>query len=94
MYVVHCGGSAQLPPGGPLPSPWGRSAILSPCDTPWDAPSGVVAEAPEPNIETVVRGEIDLDRLHENRKNGAAPTFRDRRRRASLYGDWPSHVNA
>ena len=91
VYVVHCGGSAALPPGGPLPSPWGRSSILSPCDTPWDAPNGVVAEAPEPNIETVVQGVVDLDRLHENRENGAAPTFRDRRRRADLYGAWPSH---
>ena len=94
VYVVHCGGSAELPAGGPLPSPWGRSAILSPCDTPWDAPNGVVAEAPAPNIETVVRGEVDLDRLHENRESGAAPTFRDRRRRAGLYRDWPSHVDA
>ena len=76
VYVVHCGGSATLPPDGPLPSPWGRSSILSPCDTPWDAPNGVVAESPAPNIETVVRGVVDLDRLHENRENGAAPTFR------------------
>ena len=94
VYVVHCGGSAVLPPGGPLPSPWGRSSILSPCDAPWDAPNGVVAESPEPNIETVVQGVVDLDRLHENRENGAAPTFRDRRRRADLYGEWPGHFNA
>ena len=91
VYVVHCGGSAALPPDGPLPSPWGRSSILSPCDTPWTAPNGVVAESPEPNIETVVQGVVDLDRLHENRESGAAPTFRDRRRRADLYGAWPSH---
>ena len=94
VYVVHCGGSARVPSGGPLPSPWGRSAILSPCDTPWEAPDGVVAEASAPNIETVVRGEVDLDRLHGNRENGVAPTFRDRRRRASLYRAWPSHIDA
>ena len=28
----------------------------------------------------------------ENRQIGAAPTFRDRRRRASRYRAWPSHV--
>ena len=84
-----------LPPGGPLPSPWGRSAILSPCDTPVGcAERRRRRRRPAPNIETVVRGVVDLDRLHENRENGAAPTFRDRRRRADLYGAWPGHFNA
>ena len=67
---------------------------MSPCDTPWDAPNGVVAESPEPNIETVVRGEVDLDKIYENREKGVAPTFRDRRRRVDLYKEWPSHINA
>ncbi len=39
-----------------------------------------------------MRGVVDLDRIHENRENGAAPTFRDRRRRADLYREWPSHT--
>ena len=55
------------------------------------AANGVAAEA-EPNRESVVVATLDLDRLHENRENGAAPTFRDRRRRAGLYRSWPSHV--
>jgi hypothetical protein len=50
-----------------------------------------VAEA-EANREMVVHGEVDVDKLYENRETGAAPTYRDRRRRAELYARWPSHV--
>jgi predicted amidohydrolase len=88
IYAVHC--SATGAPGAPLPGAWGRSSIVTPCDASWAA-NGVAAEA-EPNREMVVTATLDLDRLHENRENGAAPTFRDRRRRASLYGSWPSHI--
>ena len=94
VYFVHCATGADVPSDGPLPPGWTRSSILSPCDKPWDAPNGVVAESPEPNIETVVWGEVDLDKIYENRENGVAPTFRDRRRRADLYRKWPSHINA
>ena len=67
----------------PLPDGWARSSILSPCDLLWTA-DGIVAQA-EPNAEVVVRGEVDIDKLYENREAGAAPTYRDRRRRADLY---------
>lgn len=50
-----------------------------------------MAEA-EANWEMVVHGEVDVDKLYENRETGAAPTYRDRRRRAELYARWPSHV--
>jgi predicted amidohydrolase len=90
IYFVHCCTTgdkhADVLPGG-----WGRSSILSPCDAPWPAPNGVVAEAPDTG-EHVVRGTVDLDLLDENRENGAATTFRDRRRRASLYARLPSHL--
>jgi predicted amidohydrolase len=88
IYVVHC--SAVGAPGAPLPDAWGRSSILSPCDAPWPA-NGVLAEA-EANREMVIRAELDLGLLHANRETGAAPTFRDRRRRARLYREWPSHL--
>ena len=94
VYFVHCATGADVPSDGPLPPGWTRSSILSPCDKPWGVPNGVVAESPEPNIETVVWGEVDLDKIYENRENGVAPTFRDRRRRADLYRKWPSHINA
>ena len=88
VYFVHCCTGGQ--PGGTLPNGWAQSSILSPCDLPW-TPSGIVAQA-DANKEMVVRGEVDLDKLYENRENGAAPTFRDRRRRRDLYVSWPSHL--
>lgn len=88
IYFIHCCNSGR--PGAPLPESWAQSAIMSPCDGPW-GPSGRIAQA-KLNQETIIFGAIDLDRLHENRRTGAAPTFRDRRRRAELYARWPSHV--
>lgn len=90
VYFVHCctGGA----PGPPLPNGWAQSSILSPCDTLF-SPKGIVAEATA-NTESVARGIVDLDLLVENRAKGAAPTFRDRRRRADLYRKWPSHIQS
>lgn len=91
VYFVHCATGGKLPKG-PLPNGWTRSSILSPCDTPWAAPNGVVAEA-DTNVEMVLKGTVDLDLLHRNRETGVAPTFRDRRRRADCYRAWPSHLD-
>ncbi len=88
IYVVHC--CAVGAPGAPLPGGWGRSSILAPCDAPWPA-DGVLAQG-EVNRECVIRAELDLESLLANRQTGAAPTFRDRRRRAKLYRQWPSHL--
>lgn len=88
VYFVHCctGGT----PGAPLPNGWAQSSILSPCDLPFSQ-KGIVAEATA-NTESVVRGVVDLDLLPLNRETGAAPTYRDRRRRADRYRAWPSHI--
>jgi predicted amidohydrolase len=90
VYFVHCCTGGK--PGAPLPDTWAQSSILTPCDALWTR-NGIVAQA-EPNVEMVVRGEVDIDKLYENRETGAAPTYRDRRRRVSVYGDWPSHLTA
>lgn len=84
VYVVHCstGGS----PGGPIPPGWTQSSILAPADLPW-TPTGVLAEAPV-HEESVVTADLDLAALRQNRIDGAATTFRDRRRRAELYRTW------
>jgi predicted amidohydrolase len=89
VYFVHCalGGT----PGAPLPNGWTRSSVLGPCDTPWENPAGIIAEGPT-NQEAVVTGVVDLDKLHENRRTGVAPTYRDRRRRADIYRSWRSHI--
>ena len=89
VYMVHCclGGE----PGSPLPSGYARSSILGPCDLAWSNAAGIVAEA-QTNIEMCITATVDLDLLYENRKAGAATTFKDRRRQAHLYRAWPSHV--
>jgi predicted amidohydrolase len=88
IFVVHA--SATGTPDGPLPGAWGRSSVLTPCDVPWTA-NGIAAEV-DANREGVAIAELDLDALEENRRTGAAPTFRDRRRRADVYRTWPSHL--
>jgi predicted amidohydrolase len=90
VYFVHCCTGGQ--PGAPLPNGWAKSSVLTPCDSPW-TPNGIAAEAVA-NEEMVVIGEVELDKLYENRERGAAPTYRDRRRRADLYARWPSHVTS
>ncbi|MFE0507669.1 nitrilase-related carbon-nitrogen hydrolase [Peribacillus butanolivorans] len=81
VYFVHCPTVGE--PGDPLPNGYGRASILSPCDKAWRA-NGVVAEA-EVNKHTVITGTVDIDELYENRKSGAATTFKDRKRRKDVY---------
>ena len=89
VYFVHSCLGGQ--PGAPLPNAWARSSILGPCDLAWDNPAGIIAEAPA-NQEATITGTVELDKLYENRRSGAATTFMDRRRRADLYSAWPSHI--
>lgn len=75
IYVVHSClvGTSAIP----VLSGWGKSSILSPCESPWTT-NGVIAEA-EANKECVITGELDLKLLREKRKRGAATTLKDRR---------------
>jgi predicted amidohydrolase len=91
VYFVHCATGGA--PGGPIPQGWTQSSILSPCDVPW-SPSGIIAQADAANIEQVVTGVLDLDALRKNRLDGAATTFKDRRRRSDTYRNWPSHLKS
>lgn len=88
IYFTHCCTAGE--PGGPLPNGYARSSILTPCDTPWN-PNGIVAQA-ETNQHTVITGAVDLDVLHKNRQDGAAPTFRDRTRREEIYSKYPPYA--
>lgn len=56
---------------------WGKSAILSPCEPPWN-PNGVIVEANE-NEEAVITADLDLKLLKRKRKRASAPTLKDRR---------------
>lgn len=91
IYFVHCCTVGEPgPPLSPLLNGFGRSSILSPCDTPW-TPNGIVVEA-ETNKNTVITGKVDLDALYENRERGAAPTFRDRTRRTEVYRKYKPYM--
>lgn len=68
---------------GPIPSGYGCSSIISPCDSGW-SPNGVVVES-ERNTANVATGVVNMNQLFENRKSGAATTYHDRTRRAELY---------
>ncbi|MFE4143503.1 nitrilase-related carbon-nitrogen hydrolase [Peribacillus sp. YIM B13472] len=84
VYFVHCPTVGE--PGKPLPNGYGRASILSPCDSAWPA-NGIVAEAAM-NEHTIITGTVDMDELYENRKNGAATTFKDRNRRKDMYAKY------
>jgi predicted amidohydrolase len=88
VYFVHCPTVGE--PGDPLPNGYGRASILSPCDKAWLA-NGVVAEA-EVNKHTVITGTVDIDELYENRKSGAATTFKDRKRRKDVYTKYDPYM--
>lgn len=89
VYVVHCPtvskGGHLLPPG------YGRASIISPCDMRWSG-NGVVIEASD-NTPTVITASVNIDHLYENRKNGAATTYKDRMRRDDLYKRYAPYNN-
>ena len=88
VYVVQSGTSADRL-SETIPGTWARSSILSPCDSPWPSPNGVLAEQPD-QFEGLIRATLDLDLLQENRVSGAAPTFHDRQARRDFYGRLPA----
>ena len=84
VYAAHACLSGG--PIGPHAGGYGRAAVLAPCDAPWPA-RGVLAECA--HEEGVAVADLDLDALHANRRDGAATTHADRRRRAGLHARWP-----
>lgn len=88
VYAVHsCLGGGPI---GPHTGGTGRGAVLAPCDAPWPA-RGVLAECPE-GSEGVAVADLDLDALHANRRDGAATTHADRRRRSDLHARWAGNA--
>lgn len=88
LYAVHsCLGGPAI---GPHPGATGRGAVLSPSDPTWSA-RGVLAECSDD--DGVAVAELDLDALHANRRDGAATTHADRRRRADLHARWAAETN-
>lgn len=61
----------------------GKSAILSPCDKPWND-NGIIVEC----SNEIAYAEIDVDDIRLTREEGNAKTHKDRSRRLSLYKKW------
>jgi predicted amidohydrolase len=77
MYVVTAGVTGNLPDVASMNTHYARSAILTPSDFGF-ARDGIGAEA-DPNHETLLIGELDLERLRYARQHGTVTPTLDRR---------------
>ncbi len=78
LYVVLAGCTGNLPQVSNADIHYAQSAILTPCDFPF-ARDGIAAEC-DPNIETLVIHDVDLELLRRARYVGATQNFGDRRK--------------
>lgn len=77
IYVVLAGCVGNLPQVKSFLINYGQAAICTPCDVAFPK-DGILAEA-EPNCETVVVAELDLNNLAMHRDLGTVRTMQDRR---------------
>jgi predicted amidohydrolase/GNAT superfamily N-acetyltransferase len=77
VYVALAGNVGNLPDVANMDVQYGQAAVLTPSDFAF-ARDGVAAEA-EPNEETVLICDVDLDALHASRSNGTVTPRLDRR---------------
>ncbi len=77
IYVALAGNVGNLPDVQNMDIQYGQAAVLSPCDFEF-ARDGVAAEA-EPNEETLLICDVDLDELLAARNTGTVTPRRDRR---------------
>jgi predicted amidohydrolase len=78
VAVCHAVGSLSVPTDAPFTG-YGRSAILAPIDDQTRTVDGVVVEAPDPEEESIVVGEIDLALLQKSRESSEATILKTRR---------------
>jgi predicted amidohydrolase/ribosomal protein S18 acetylase RimI-like enzyme len=77
LYVVMAGCTGNLPHVENADIHYAQSAILTPCDVPF-ARDGIAAEC-QPNVETLVIQDVDLELLRRHRYVGATQNWGDRR---------------
>jgi predicted amidohydrolase/ribosomal protein S18 acetylase RimI-like enzyme len=78
LYAVLAGCTGNLPNVENADIHYAQSAVLTPVDVPF-ARDGVAAEC-DPNIETLVVQDLDLEQLRRHRYSGATQNWNDRRR--------------
>ena len=81
IYVVLAGCVGNLPQVRSFLINYGQAAVCTPCDVAFPT-NGVLAEA-DPNMETVVIAELDLNDIAMNRALGSVKPLQDRR--SDLY---------
>lgn len=84
VYVAHTGTIGWLPNVQYMEGNYGQAAIIAPCDTPFP-PQGIIAKG-QPNIESIVVGDVDLDLLQQLPEKGSVRTVQDRR--PEIYGKY------
>ncbi len=77
VYVAIAGCTGNLPFVDNADIHYAQSAILTPCDVMF-AREGIGAEA-NPNIETVIMHDVDIEVLRRHRLNGSVQNWNDRR---------------
>lgn len=77
VYVVTAGCTGNLPFVDNADIHYAQSGIYTPSDLPFSR-DAIAAEC-EPNIETVVMYDLDLERLRRHRKSGTTMNWADRR---------------
>jgi len=75
MYVIQSSTVGSLPQVPAVSLNWGQAAILTPSDFAF-ARDGILAEG-VPNQESMVIGELDLERIVETRQRGTVLPLRD-----------------
>jgi predicted amidohydrolase/ribosomal protein S18 acetylase RimI-like enzyme len=88
LYVVIAGCTGSLPQVGLADTHYAQSAILTPCDFTF-ARDGVAKEC-QPNVETLVIQDVDVELLRRHRYGGTTLNWNDRRKdvyRLSYLGD-------
>jgi predicted amidohydrolase len=78
VYVVLAGCTGNLPQVANADTHYAQSAILTPCDFPF-ARDGIAAEC-QPNVETLVIHDLDLELVRRHRYGGTTQNWNDRRK--------------
>jgi predicted amidohydrolase len=78
LYIVIAGCTGNLPQVENADIHYAQSAILTPVDVSF-ARDGVAAEC-EPNVETLIVQDLDIEQLRRHRYSGATQNWNDRRR--------------
>ena len=80
LFVAEChqAGALSVPVDKPTTA-YGRSVIFGPIDDQTNLNDGIVVEAPDPEKELVLLGDVDLDLLERSRTFSEATILKDRR---------------